>query len=215
MSIYQTVAKMIADRAWQPGKGMSAWDSDRNYSGASLAGWVVGLSRTRDSDLLTNSNFDVLLERLGGGSEGKVETVRIGHWACGWVDQIVVHMSAGTELEILWHSLNALQEYPVLDESDFHEAEEAYKQACMEDYFQHWAKSVAKYLGVETESFDSYQLINVLWVLYEEECGYHGTEEAYINTADMPRLVKSCWHELKALGDAGNSLAAQLLRKQK
>lgn len=114
---------LLKDRLWSPGKGMSAFDSAANYAGADRSGWVVGISKTRDSDALSRANFDCLLELLGGEQEGKVEIFGVNHWACGWVDQIQVHKDAEKEIEILLECLNSLDNYPVLSDDKYSEYE--------------------------------------------------------------------------------------------
>lgn len=83
---------------WRPGLGMSAWDDAKNYLGPTLAGWFV-YSRHRDSDLLSICNYDVMLEDLQEAAKaaGVPECVTehdFGHWAVGWVRQIVIGAGA-------------------------------------------------------------------------------------------------------------------------
>jgi hypothetical protein len=41
------------------------------------------------------------------------------HWAVGWVESLLIHESAGETIEKGIEILNALSDYPVLDEEDF------------------------------------------------------------------------------------------------
>ncbi len=85
--------------------------------------WLVSLSRNRDSDTLTESNFAVALDTMGGESD-TVEVHRFGHWACEWFEIILVcpGTSAAKEAEEIEA---ALADYPVLDDTDFSEREQA------------------------------------------------------------------------------------------
>lgn len=79
--------------------------------------WLVLLGRNRDSDHLTNSNFECALEQLGGEGED-VEVHRFGHWAVGWLEIIIVR--PGTEAERIAEEIErGLENYPVLDEEDY------------------------------------------------------------------------------------------------
>lgn len=83
--------------------------------------WLVFLGRNRDSDILTESNFDAALKALGGEGDD-VEIHRFGHWACGWFEVILIRpdsdaASLAVDMEV------ALDGYPVLDESDFSQRE--------------------------------------------------------------------------------------------
>lgn len=100
----------------------SGFDSSANYLGnipdASL---LVLVTRNRDSDILTESNFECALERLGGESDD-VQVIRFGHWACGWWEALCV--VEGSDKEVLAQKMHKdLDGYPVLDENDFSERE--------------------------------------------------------------------------------------------
>ena len=82
----------------------------------------VFLGRHRDSDLLTESNFECALAALGGESN-TVQVIREGHWAVGWVEWIAIHESDLKALSEADDILCALSDYPVLDDSDFSERE--------------------------------------------------------------------------------------------
>ena len=106
----------------------SAFDSRSNFMAfdadalESIEEWfVLPCSRNRDSDCLTESNFAVALEMLGGESE-TVQVHRFGHWACGWYEIIVVkpETDAAKKAEEIEKSLD---DYPVLDDEDFSERE--------------------------------------------------------------------------------------------
>lgn len=75
---------------------------------------VLPVGRNRDSDTLSESNFEAALNQMGGESE-TLEVHRFGHWARGWFEIIIMHPSRCTEaVEIE----AALEDYPVLDEFD-------------------------------------------------------------------------------------------------
>lgn len=92
------------------------------YSGERQA-WYVLLTRNRDSDCLSQSNWDTALKRLGGESD-TVAIERMGHWLCGWIEYLLIcpnDIDTANEIE------QKLEDYPVLDEEDFsnQESEEA------------------------------------------------------------------------------------------
>jgi hypothetical protein len=97
-----------------------------NYAGE-IPGdeWLCLLTRNRDSDLLTESNFECALNQLGGESNN-IEVHRFKHWACGWWEALAVR--AGTpEAETAAAIRESLDDYPVLDDEDHsrRESEEA------------------------------------------------------------------------------------------
>jgi hypothetical protein len=83
--------------------------------------WFVVIGRNRDSGHLDNSNFDSALASMGGESDD-VEIHNFGHWACGWLEIIIVRPNTDasrTAEEIR----ERLENYPVLDEHDYCERE--------------------------------------------------------------------------------------------
>jgi len=106
----------------------SGWDSFSNYAGEiPEADWLCVMTRNRDSDCLTESNWRTALKLLGGESES-VQIDRFGHWACGWWESLSV--KDGSKAHLVAIGINQrIQSYPVLDEDDFStfEMEEADK----------------------------------------------------------------------------------------
>lgn len=115
----------------------TGFDSWSNYIGQSFedSQLLVLLARHRDSDCLSESNFAVALGALGGESE-TVQIIRIGHWAVGWIEYLCV--LAGSPAEVIAQDIeNALSDYPVLDETDLSERE----QACANELWSSWPVS--------------------------------------------------------------------------
>jgi len=105
----------------------TAFDSRSNYMGKTPeTDLYVLLGRNRDSDLLTESNWDCALERLGGESE-TVEILRFGHWACGWLEYLCVRAESDS-YKIAQDIESELESYPVLNQEDFSEREQ--NEAC-------------------------------------------------------------------------------------
>lgn len=99
--------------------------------------WIVAATLNRDSDALSRSNYRCMLSLLGGnGTEGRkgnqevAEGVAIeeaSHWACGWLQYLIVDPARADLVVIAEKALARLEDYPVLDEEDFsqEESEEA------------------------------------------------------------------------------------------
>lgn len=112
----------------------SGWDSRANYAGQTeFPGLLVVLGRNRDSDELAESNWRVALKDLGGESE-TVQVIRIGHWACGWVEYLCVKEGSEHQ-ESAQEMVDRLEEYPILDEDDFSELETEEAERVWKDCF--------------------------------------------------------------------------------
>jgi len=105
------------ERWTRPGSFM-AMDDGWQYSNAAF----VFLGRHRESDLLTESNFECGLAAIGGESD-TVEVVRESHWAVGWVEWIAIHESDIKALECASGIMDSLNDYPVVNEDHFSEKE--------------------------------------------------------------------------------------------
>lgn len=103
-------------------KHLKFWTVPENYFGDVYPATYVGLSRNRDSDDLTESNFATFLKELGGESE-TVQVIRESHWAVGWVEWIAIHQDDEKAVKRADELLAEIEAYPVLDEMDFSERE--------------------------------------------------------------------------------------------
>ena len=113
----------------------SAWDSAANmviFDQPDDDLYVL-LCRTRDSDLLSESNWEVALEKLGGESDD-VQILRFGHWACGWLEYLCVR--EGTpQYQLAEEMEESLDGYPVLDDEHYSNLEsETADRLWKEDY---------------------------------------------------------------------------------
>jgi hypothetical protein len=94
------------------------WETPSSYAGFNPVGDIVVLTRHRDSDALSRSNWEVGLEQLREAAAACPEAVydwRASHWAVGWVDYLMVRRDAPEAvLEAAAEILDALADYPAL-----------------------------------------------------------------------------------------------------
>lgn len=100
-------------------KNPSGLDSLSNYTGEIPDDeWYCVLTRSRDSSVLEESNFESCLEILGGEGED-VKIDRFRHWACGWWEALSV--KENTPKFDIAEQINAtLSDYPVLCDDDYY-----------------------------------------------------------------------------------------------
>ncbi len=110
--------------------------------------WLVCIGRNRESDHADESNFACALKRLGGESD-TVEVVRFGHWACGWVEHIFVHPSREADAQAI---VDAIDDYPILDEDDFSERE---MNAAFQSWTEYGCREFAEAMQSEFDLLDS------------------------------------------------------------
>lgn len=93
--------------------------------------WLIApVSNSRDADTLTRSNWRTVvadMERIDPNGDtdddaASWEIHRFGHWACGWVEILIVRPDTSAAAAALeWR--DALENYPVASEEDFSQLE--------------------------------------------------------------------------------------------
>ncbi len=131
--------------------------------------WFVVACQHRQSDILTRSNWRVAVGMLGG--EGKEVVIeRLGHWAVGWIEYMLV-APGSSKIQIAETIEKNLADYPVLDDMDysnlqFEEANNFWKQISYEErhsYIPNLPKSAAKLsLSTLLRRYDCDDLIDSL-----------------------------------------------------
>lgn len=86
--------------------------------------WLVAYARHRDSDTLTNCNFQVFRDELDRiDPDGDSWTIEpSGHWAVGWVEYIAVEPDSPA-LDLAKKLIAQLEDYPVLCDETLTEME--------------------------------------------------------------------------------------------
>ena len=102
----------------------TGWNVDEE---AQDRGWTsVGMGpvgQHRDSGALDRSNFRVVLADLTTRFGDAVADVRFGHWAVGWVEEIIFDAGRADVVDAVQSWRDALADYPVADEVDFSDLE--------------------------------------------------------------------------------------------
>lgn len=96
--------------------------------------WLVVSVIMRDSDCLSRSNYRCMIQLLGGkGTEGakgnqeindNVAIEEASHWAVGWIQYLIINPAHAESVKIATEAIERLEDYPVLDESDYSELEQ-------------------------------------------------------------------------------------------
>ena len=97
-------------------------------------GYGLGpVGRSRDSDILEVSNFETILADLTG-IDDRVTVARFGHWAVGWVEEILCPLTPAIGERVAYWT-GRLADYPVADEDDYSRRE----QEAIADAWDAWA----------------------------------------------------------------------------
>ena len=107
----------------------TAWKRPSDYGGHNPVGEYVIATRTRDSSILEDVNYSRILEDLEELNEPQRQKIedavydfRAGHWACGWVEYLMVKPEAPDDVLIASaETISALADYPVYDEDTYSE----------------------------------------------------------------------------------------------
>ncbi len=113
-------------------------DQDSWLRDTSKSDWLILYTQHRDSDILTRSNWEVLVEDLGEGCE----TMSASHWAVGWVEYLLINPDDSEAVRRAEDWECVLADYPVCDDEHYSNMET--KEA---DEF--WASSYNEYERIE------------------------------------------------------------------
>lgn len=123
---------------------MPAWQTPDSYMGFDPIGDYCLYAKTRDSDILTESNWDEIQKELktilktlpkpesrydGYGKElpsAWLYTWSASHWACGWVEYMMIRADAPKELIEKANEIYSMLkfDYPILNEEDYSKRQE-------------------------------------------------------------------------------------------
>jgi len=118
------------------------WEHPSDYWGHSPDGDYVLYSRSRDSEILHNTNYELILQELLDISDPDKEEMeaygdcvydfRANHWAVGWVEYIILRYNSPDVVIIRAAEIvEALEDYPVVDEMAYSDAQ----TEAMNDYW--------------------------------------------------------------------------------
>jgi len=110
-------------------KQLEKWQCADNYLGEDLKDYYIVCGQHRDSEYYQQSNFIIATQRLGGEHDPEVIIARFGHWAVGWVENLLVHENAKDKVDIALEIVNDIEDGVVLDFDHYSElkSDEVYK----------------------------------------------------------------------------------------
>ncbi len=113
-------------------KHLKKWIDTGSYMGDDLSEYYVLIAHTRDSELLEESNWDCIKAELekrftfadsieGIKANSELLLGYFSHWACGWIESIMIHESNEKALMIGDDIKAELLNYPVYNDDDYSE----------------------------------------------------------------------------------------------
>ena len=98
------------------------WKRPSSYIGFSPDGDYLIYSRTRDSSILVNCNYEVILEELKKINSEYIYDFRASHWGYNWAEHILIKKDSPYELlKVAIEITCAISEYPVYDSMKYSE----------------------------------------------------------------------------------------------
>lgn len=177
---------------------LNQWTKEFNYIGEDFSEYFVGPVRSRDSDLVAQSNFECALEQLGGETE-TVQVARFSHWAVGWIEQILVHTSDKKSVKILQNIDKAIANYPLLNEDNYYQMESDELDSDFDFYQTEFTKNAIADLVQATDVPESIlELLHnsnafeiMLREIHRESSAYAGIENAFISKGTFLKHFKN------------------------
>lgn len=181
-----TYEQFLKEAQWSPKNGVDSWS---NYSGPDFSDYLAGPTRSRDSDILAESNFEAALQLLGGQSK-HVRIMRASHWGCGWFETILVSKRSKKKCAILFDMYKWLQNYPLLDDTDYFERERAELDETLRYYEGDFTDEVLKYFKIETPTKkQSNAAKRLAKEIFDEDVAWHGADDAFVTPESITRFM--------------------------
>ena len=155
-----------------------------------------GVVTRDDQDTLNLSNQQAILAEIEKINPKHIEIQSNNHWACGWVEQIAVKLfhhgkptKAGLKALELYR---ALEDYPVLDESDYSEREYNATEDEICSYRKEFRQAILDYFKLESipDNLTEEELDSIAAEIYHEDCGYRGRSDAFVDEKSIKRYFE-------------------------
>jgi len=183
-------------------KYIERWKNPGSYIGPDHSQFFVGFGTNRDDDALGRSNYKFALSELqkfqttfideSGDEIETVQDVRDSHWACGWIEYILVHESNIKALERLEELKKGYDSYPVLDDDSWNEEEEEEREEtwknCGSSMLQdarEWLENVLTVEELHSDEFERIVCDSFYWNSYRE-----GTDVLIADLEDIQQSIK-------------------------
>ena len=139
------------------------WETPDSYGGFNPVGDIVVYSRNRDSSILEESNYEQIFKHLKETIKNLdspiyieddersefdwVYDFRARHWACGWVEYILVRKDAPQSvIDAAVEVIEGIEDYCIFDETHYSEmqcdATETFWQECSTEDRMHYCKEM-------------------------------------------------------------------------
>lgn len=138
-------------------ENLKLWTIPESWYGKHWEGYYVFLGKYRDSDILTECNYDVAYSRIESlntefDGNNTIVKVRESHWAVGWIEWIAIHESNIPALKLADSIQDKLNDYPILDEEKHTELEEKEANRIWKECYR--TKDRIKYIRENDSQFD-------------------------------------------------------------
>lgn len=190
----------LVDNTYKPER-LERWTLPSSYAGPSFDEYYIVIGQNRDSDILSQSNFESALNELGGETE-TVRVIRQGHWACGWIELLMIHESDIESLIKADKMMKDYDNYPVIDEQHYSDLEyETYSKYAEEDKeslgkFLTEVFSIPEELESDTEEIAYYLNLESQLKNGEDSCFnyniYHFRSTGDFDTEDLEDIITDC-----------------------
>jgi hypothetical protein len=143
-------------KLWSPSSA-SGLDSWSNYAGEDMSDHYACVPKTRDADETQESNFRVAKqmfeEQCGPESEDTWEVGSWSHWACGWIERILVHKDYWKGIRLGNEIGYCLKDGDgTLDEQDLQDLQTEYYEKYVSEYFNGEPKLIEKFYELVHDS---------------------------------------------------------------
>jgi len=148
--------------------------------------YVFPIMLSRDADIRTQSNFEVISKDLGANKTPGVQIHHFNHWGCGYFDIILINPWNKSAMDKAYDWERALANYPVADDCHYSNLENAARSEYVgTDGISDLSATLASEFGLDLDNVTS----DDMWIYFDK------LEER----ANVQFLVDENWIDIKAM----------------
>ena len=183
---------------------MELWERADNYMGPDFSDYFLLYSTCRDSEVMNRANYEAIKSEFKAKDFKLKKGVIIegaSHWAVGWVEYILIHKGNKRLVELGHKIREALDDYPVYDDSLFYEMAHQERVEAFKDFGEQETLETLTEIGLKPYQIKFLEDKEIIQDIFINSCYYYGE-----NYAGVDGVKDGLKEALSDLGQYNNAL---------
>lgn len=163
---------------------MELWERADNYMGPDFSDYFLLYSTCRDSEVMERANYEAIKSEFKAKDFKLKKGVTVegaSHWAVGWVEYILIHKDNKRLVELGHKIREALDEYPVYDDTLYYEMENEERLEAFKDFGEQETLKTLVKVGLRPYQIKFLQEKELIQSIFLDACEYYGENYAGVD----------------------------------